>query len=230
MSDSETSNSDQWNKGISIFLKKICEASQGYRWLHDKEYNYYQNLSDRYVKYEIFLLIMQVIAYGLDYTPLLETWGITFFSNKWFILSIFIFKSIVIILYGILSIKKNSDNIPDKISKHNLISYRFGELCTKIQGQLMLGASKRDSGKEFMENVAGVHNMLIFDSPSIRKSTWDAYTTLTKDTNIYKPVTIGTIEEVEIYTDQEPDKDLENSELYDYEINRWRTSQPSNSD
>lgn len=221
--------SEPWNRAIMDLLKKVAEESLGYRWMHNKEYNYYLSLDSRYNKIEIILLVFQTLLFGTNFVDFLSEWS--FSNNIWVKLSIFLGQFIVLVCYGIVKAMREFHDISNRVLKHNMSAFRFGEIHTKIQEQFVLDVSRRESDKEFMQNVITVYNTLIYDALDIRDKTVDDYTKQIQNKDISKPVNLGGIDAVKIIVDQqnyqEVEPDLEPS-LYNYEVNTWMAKTQNN--
>jgi hypothetical protein len=222
--DNTTNLTEPWNIGIMSLLKKVAEASLGYKWMHDHEYNYYSNLDGRYTKIEMVLMGLMTLLIGSDFLDFII--NSNFQNNAWVKGSVLALQMIIVIIYTFVKGMREFANIPERILKHNTSSFRFGEIHAKIQEQFVLNVSRRESDKEFMQNTVQIYNTLIFDSLDIRGSTMKKYMREVKDKNIYKPVALGGLDEVQILFDEQIGNNIDleetaDSSLYNYEINKW---------
>lgn len=224
--DDNKHSSGPWNERMLLQLKRVAEASQGYKWMHDHEYIYYLSLDGKYTKIEILLISIISCLMSSQFIGIITNTGLNDNTKAMTILTAV--QLFFVGIYGIVKAFRESKGIPERILNHNLSSLRFGEIYVAIQEQFVLDVNRRESDKEFYKAVSKNYNTLIFDSPDIRNKTMREYTKEIKDKNIYKPITLGGIDEVNAFIDDKSKDFTEisstNDALYNYEIDKWLTA------
>ena len=59
-----------WNYKIQLLLKKIGEKCMGYRWMHNKEQRYYENMDEKYTIIELILVSIITTVTGSEFVAL----------------------------------------------------------------------------------------------------------------------------------------------------------------
>src|SRR5438445_11130919 len=58
---------DPWNYKILLLLKKIGTKTMGYRWMHEREAEYYENINTKFGIYEMSIMTILGIITGTEF-------------------------------------------------------------------------------------------------------------------------------------------------------------------
>jgi len=185
-----------WNYQTMLLLKKIGEKSIGYKWMHEKDYEHYDNKDGFYQRIEIILLaIIDVLASG-GFVAFVSATDIN--NNR---VAAIVILAIGLLLAIFLSIAKGlreKGEYPQKMFNNKWSALKFSEMYYSIQGQFTVPETKRVDGSQFLHEITKQFNDLMFTSQSIRKETVDAYLEATENSDIYKPILVGNMDQIEI--------------------------------
>lgn len=202
--------SEPWNKGIQLLLKKIGEKAMGYKWMLNKEKEYYEHLDGIYSKAEIITLSLLAIITGGEFVGALADVGIR--GNTITIVVVTIVQLFMIALYAIIKGIKDSQNYQKKIIEYNNLAGIYNEINIKIQLQFSYTINERKNDKEFAKKMTTLYNQAFNDTPIIRKKTRDKYIKYTKDINIHRPLIIGEFDNIEIVVGKDNTTKIGNQE------------------
>jgi aspartyl/asparaginyl-tRNA synthetase len=129
-------------------------------------------------------------------------------------------KSLLNIINGI----NQQGDFKGKSKKHLQLSYNFIRIYHTIQQQLIKPVEQRENDHKFVQNKVNEYDNLLIDTLEIRKEVRDAYLIATKNYDIFKPLIVGDIENIDIDDDITIPK-IESthniSNKYKFEIDRF---------
>tara|TARA_Y100000780_G_C13688247_1_gene418491 strand:- start:1067 stop:1912 length:846 start_codon:yes stop_codon:yes gene_type:complete len=217
---------EPWNYNIKFFLKKIGEKSMGYRWMLEQEAVYYKKV-DTFIKISQIVLtaILTILSSGTLILLLVDTGNNESLTAKLIVTLIELFITLILnIINGI----NQQGNFKSKSKKFLQVSYNFIRIYHTIQQQLIKPIEQRENDHKFVQKKVDEYDNLLIDTLEIRQSIRDAYLIATKDRNIFKPLIVGDIENIDIEnidTDSEIiDKNTDeknNNNKYKFEIQRF---------
>lgn len=214
-------NTGTWNYRMLSLLKKIGEKSMGYRWMHDQEVLFYENLNSIYSKIELILLaILGTITSSL-FIGLLSNIGLE--KNHFVMIIITSLELLLLLCYSIVKGFHNPE-YSKHIFNHNNVGAKFNTINLDIQEQLSLEIQDREVDKIFLKRIIKLYNELMEISPKIRKQTMNKYIVATKNFDIYKPLIADGFEIIDIENNNLNNKEqggMNLDEKNNYQIERW---------
>lgn len=221
---------EPWNYRIQLLLKKIGERAMGYKYMHIHDQYHYVWVLRIYFLIEV--IVLSVIG--------MLTGGqlVGFFASSDFgddpkvIIPLNVVQILTVFIYAIIRGFRTVGGYEDKIWSHKYTSAKFNEIFLEIQEQLSLPVKDRAIDREFLKYIIKQYNGLLETSPKIRGKSIKKYLKSVENENIFKPITIGGFEKIEIVVNEKNTKNNENSSKsktktdklpfnYKFEIDRW---------
>lgn len=205
-----------WNYKILLLLRKIGKKTMGYRWMHEQEANYYNDLETKFETGKIIIIILLSLVNG---TSLYNTFAGTYLEYN----LIFHATISIINLVGLaalaFSIKyPDAKKYTDLKHNHFNASLRNAELNLTIQSQLALNLEDRESDKMFLQSIIRLFKDILYLSPSIRETTKKKYIAESEENEIFNPL-FGTGDDLQIIIQN--DLSNGNDSGMKYQIDRW---------
>jgi hypothetical protein len=214
-------NNSLWNDKIVFVLKKLGRKTMGYRWMHEKEAVYYDEMNTRYNIYETFLLALLGTITGAGLINFVIGAGIDNSKIVYIVLTIVqlvgITISVFIKEYRSISQYERSKN------DHSYAAIKHGELNLNIQYQLALKLVDREPGNIFLRNSIKSFSDILYLSPPIRECTKKKCLEEYWDSDMFNPI----IEEnddlqlVVVDDRNNPRSIVTQDPSMDYQITRW---------
>jgi hypothetical protein len=215
----------QWNYRIMLQLKRTGERSSGYRWMHNEELIHFTYLLRKITLAEIIFSVIHGITITGSIVALVED-----SNNKVLMVSLICVQAILYVITNILKTWKEGAEFPKKIYDHRWSCIKFGQIATKIQNQFCLSIGKRDNDENFLEYTSSDFNDTMFGAPVIRPKTKKQYLDGTKYSNIYKPMSLGNMDNIDIVIDKNdndatiinlPTQNVKVNKRFEYEMDRF---------
>lgn len=209
---------------FELFLKKIAEKSLGYKWMHDQDRYYYENMNYFFQIIDIIITaILAILTCG-------ELSLIGFIAGDpaeyyYYVLGIqlfFMFCNLVI--RGI----REFTQYHVAAESHRSYAIKFSLINNKIQKKFTQNISEMDNGKNFVNDIAKSFNELLDTAPPIRKKIINKYIKeVDNQDSLGKQPIIGGYDKIEIIIDTnnlktniKPTNSSKENE-YNYEMRRW---------
>ena len=225
-----------WNYKILLMLRKVGKKTMGYRWMHDQEAEYYEQMDTHIGIYEMIILAFMGTITGAGFINLVTSAGL----DNSIIFNIIIQVIYLIIFFLMATVKgyRDINKYEKKKNSHFNAATKNAELNLNIQYQLSLNISDRDNDKIFLQNVIKSFNDILLLSPPIRNCTKLKYVEGAKDNDIFNPlISVGDNLQIIIHDDNNRIRNNENGNIEDddnenivaktsdskmsYEIDRW---------
>jgi len=225
--DPDQLNNIRINKELAyeLFLKKIAEKSLGYKWMHDQDRYYYENINYFLKIVDIILTsILAVLTCG-------ELFAISMFSGgseEFYLYTLSVQLLFMFCNFVIRSVREFT-KYHIEAENHRLYAIKFGYINNKIQKRFTQDVtdSKKDS-KTFINETAKSFNELLDSAPSIRKKIINKYIKeVDNQDSLGKQPIIGGYDKIEIIVDTNNFKTnispikKSNENEYKYEMRRW---------
>lgn len=194
---------EPWNYRIMLQLKKIGEKSMGYKWMHNEDMMYYTLKFRCLTLIEVILLSLIGTLSGIEIFSLFTT------NNKLISILSTCIHTLLVIIYGLIKAIKESSDYPSRIYNHRWSSVKFGQISSEIQNQFCLPINKRDSDTGFLQYKTTDYNDNLLSAPVIRSCTRNKYINGTKNINISQPLSLGSMEKIEIVIDKGENNDID---------------------
>jgi hypothetical protein len=195
--NSKTLNlNEPWNMMVKLYLKRIGEQAAGYQWAHEQEMIYYQQLDRRLGLANVVLLAIEGSLISSDFLAIIS-------KRDSFVLNVILklFQLLIIIGVAVLTGLLGLGDYQQKIFDHKWNAVKFNEIYLDILAQLTLPADKRENDGDYLRNKTKEYSDTLTTNPSIRPSTFKRYADETKKQNIFKPITVGGFDKIEIVID-----------------------------
>lgn len=195
--------SQPWNTLLSLQLKKIGEKAIAYKWLHNHESNYYGSCEKNYSRVEMILqAVIGTLTGGsfIVFVSELNSGGI--------VVAVYAILIFLMLAFSIVYGMRSSGNYIALSNEHKYISTKFNELYLQIQGQFIMPVKKRTDGNDFYAAVSRDFNNYMFAAPDVRKSTEKLYLAACGNGDIYTPIILGGLEQVEIVINSNKSTDI----------------------
>lgn len=221
-----------WNFHMMLQLKSIGERSNGYKWMHNEELEYY-TIAARYT------MVMEIVLVTLHGASIASSFVALFAdkNNQIAIIIITCFQTVLYILSMIIKTYREGMAFDEKIYNHRWTLLKFSQLSSQIQNQFCLPVSRRSDDQSFLEYRSNDFNDILFGAPVIRPITKQRYLDTIKDSEIAKALALSNINQIEIIMEQEKNSDQvtplpkqpeETNTNYRYQLDRFfRGSDPS---
>lgn len=215
-----------WNYKILLLLRKIGKKTMGYRWMHEQESQYNEDMETKLTIYEIVILSLLGIVTCGEFVGFIIDLGLD--NNRIIYIVLTSFQLLFLCVSGIIKGYKEANKFSTNQTDHNYAASKFGEINLNIQNQLSLNLSDRDRDKDFLKNIIKNFNDIMFLAPKIREEVKKKYLEEADENNIFNPITedINTLQVVVIKDELEDEK--KNDKLIDeinlkskYQIDRW---------
>lgn len=233
--ENHTDHEEKWNYRMKLLLKKVGEKSMGYRWLHDKENEYYYNVD--YTLSVTQLVLSSSIA-SLTSGTVIQLLGDNGETDTGRIVIILTIINLILslLLTIVMGIRDQSD-YKGRSNQHHKTSVDFSKISNSIAEQFSLRLKDREDDTKFLKEKIKEYDKIMQASPLVRRKTLDAYVDATKNKDIYKPAIVGDIENIDIENDEDnrakeetdtlttatanTTKKNTNQSKINYEITRW---------
>ena len=224
---------EPWNYRIQLLLKKIGERAMGYKYMHIQDQYHYVWVLRVYFLIEVVVLSIIGMLTGGQLVGFIASSD--FAEDPKIVIPLNIIQILIVFLYAIIRGFRMVGGYEDNIWSHKYNSAKFNEIFLEIQEQLSLPTADRAVDKEFLKYIIKQYNGLLETSPKIRQKSIKKYLKSVEDENIFKPITIGGFEKIEIVINKKrkkenKDKDKEKSKtgtlnrlpfVDKFEIDRW---------
>lgn len=200
-SDYEQEHEQSWNNRIQLLLKKIGEKSLGYRWMHEKDRAINDSAQGKYELAENLFLAVAGAVDTVGFIDVMSTGNLE--DNKTFLFTLAIVKIVLILIIAIIVVLKKSGNFQENATKHKDHVNKFNKINLAIQKELSLNISQRQRDSDFLKYIIETYNDVMDTHPQISDKTMENYIKVSQKSGIYKPLSAGVFEEIEINLDHE---------------------------
>lgn len=214
------------NLACELFLKKIAEKSLGYKWMHNQDSYYYENIN-------YFLKILDiVIAACLATITCGELFLLGFISGNqdvFYYVTLSIQIAFMFCNFIIRGIREFTDyNLIAE--NHRTYAIKFGLINNEIQEKFTHKSKNNKDDEYFIKDITKTYNELLDRSPPIRKKILNKYIKASEDNEINKQLIVGGYDKIEIIIDNDKVKtnlkitdtqQINSDDRYKYEMHRW---------
>ena len=189
---------EPWNIMVRRYLKRIGEQSQGYSWAHEQERLYYERLQ-RYLSIIGGVLMAIITTFNTSNVLTLvnnQTYYILNLIIGIILLVLGVFEAIVIAI-------TNLGNFEQRIFDHKWNAIKFNEIYNDILAQFSLPVEKRERDEDYLRNKTKEFLDNRATAPAVRLKTFKKYANVTKNENIFRPITVGNFDKIEIIVDDD---------------------------
>jgi hypothetical protein len=204
---------EPWNYKIVLLLKKIGKKTMGYRWMHEQDAKYYDNINSKLAVVEMLLLAFLGTLSGGQFVYFMINSGLNQNPIVYIVLSVV--QLVSIFAAAIVKGYRDVSKFENLRAEHNYVALKNAELNLDIQYQLSLNVKNREDDKSFLLHIIRKFNDILFLSPKIREKTKKHYLEESDDNDIFNPIMIDTAP-----TGTQIQNTPQSSELK-YQIDRW---------
>ncbi|ARF10914.1 hypothetical protein Hokovirus_3_187 [Hokovirus HKV1] len=192
----DINDNDKWNWKIVTLFRNVGEKSLGYRWMHEQEAVYNDNVHYAFLIVEV---ILGAILGSLTSATLLiiiiksnstNSIIVSIVLNAFILVITFIFA----IVYGIHQL----NDYPETRRRHKYYASKYNTISTKIKRQLALPINKRKNDKDYAIKIEAMYNTCQFEEPQIRPKTAKRYLKIVNEGRITKPMNLTDFDSIEV--------------------------------